>query len=419
MIDLQNVEKTETKIENGGVDNGRDVKMQEVVVRGIESKRDYLKEIESPDFKVDVNFATELSFERLYKETYQFDIDNNHLQFPKILAFLSNHNKKKLCSVQTCKHETGFKNLYLCSNHRRQLANELGTLALEKNIMTKELNGMIINLMMSDNVLYERSKEKQRKSDYFAIVFAFLKWQQEIITELLANVSFSNSNNDNNDDIDIGNENKDEENEKSLLFDFLFEIHSYLGNVCELLILCYCCFDWPLIINVFGPCFEKAIGENGRHINFYQSMNRNSVPLATDVDAPGIVGFKAATDGITVEEIKKYRQDIESGMVGVIYVKQLIYDYYSIDNTTEKKNDDNDTSYDALKYVLTIESKLNEMISNVKSQITIFDIQSNDKQAKMLQLTQILNTKVNAAKMGLPYLNKDEVSKLTQRCKQD
>lgn len=50
-----------------------------MIVRNIVASKSYLDDIPDCEFEPEMKFECNLSFNRLYKEIYQFDNDNNHL----------------------------------------------------------------------------------------------------------------------------------------------------------------------------------------------------------------------------------------------------------------------------------------------------------------------------------------------------
>ena len=208
----------------------------------------YLDDIKESHFNVKKelllisNFEMgDMTFDRLYKEMYRFDIVNNHLQLAKYMLYLKKGIKdskemRNICSASNCNAKT---NLTLCGKHRRYIASNLSTAAFSEKFGTDQLQSIVFRLMLSDKALISNGKQlfKKISNNYFSNVYAFLVWQMEIINELLSNVAYQSTN--------------------KRIFDFLFLMHSYLKNVCKLLILLYSCMDMHLeqllVIQCFAP----------------------------------------------------------------------------------------------------------------------------------------------------------------------
>ena len=82
--DNEDEEDMKTEEKNDKIDY--EIKMR-YIGNGIRIDKDstYLDNIEPSKFNIGINFETDLSFDRIYKEIYQFDVDNNHLQLIKLL----------------------------------------------------------------------------------------------------------------------------------------------------------------------------------------------------------------------------------------------------------------------------------------------------------------------------------------------
>ena len=181
----------------------------------------------------------EVTFDRLYKETQQFLIDNGCLEY------LKRSRKVKKCSVVGCENSESVFDLILCSDHRTRLAGEFHNVLLRRGCMTAETSAIIVTLNANDEKFLNEAKQFIAKPFYFSNIYSYILWQQDALNQLSKN-KFATS-----------------------VSEFLFIVHAYLSQVQQLLILFHCYFDWKFI-SIFYPWICKAIGNNATHTMFFE-----------------------------------------------------------------------------------------------------------------------------------------------------
>ena len=340
----------------------------------MKSKNEYLNDIKNSEFNLAhevvplANFKTDITFDRLYKEIYQFNIDNNHLQLPKLMLYFRKNIKdiKKIqttCSVLECK-ETDTR-MTICTKHRRRIADELATIATKDKFLNPRFIFIFRRLMLDEKMVIKNSQEyPQSSTNYFSNVFSFLAYQKEMIHELLLNISYKSVNFE--------------------LFDFLFVIHSFLDDICRLLILLYSCFDWSFIY-MFYPWFEQALGSNVCNEIFCTKKQYVQDVFAGEgiKDIPAVIALRTATDNRHGWK-EEYLQEIKESMLGIRTFIQLVGDLYQV--AGNNINDDgNSNSTHPLRWVFAIESKLNEIIGNIHFQNTIIQMEKMDIELDKIQ----------------------------------
>ena len=249
------------------------------------------------DIKVDydptetllMNSSCDVTYKQIFYETVQFINNNNnnsqnrpYLQYPKLYLQCINVkcNDKKHCvqcySSKDCSIvEPG--HFVLCATKRRDIANRLYDSAREGNCLTDSSTATVAKLFISDESLMNDSNGYKINSYWFAKVYSFLKWQQELVNILIHNLvylddqSVDKKENEMKQDKKAEKQSDEEENIFLSKFDLLTSLHSYLDELIEYLVLYYCCFDEQSWIAVFYPFIETAIGTLECNIMFAKS----------------------------------------------------------------------------------------------------------------------------------------------------
>ena len=323
-----------------------------------------------------IGFESKLSFDTLYKEIYQFYIDNNHFK-PSID---NTTNIINICNVYKCNNKSVFS---ICHKHRNMIANRLYmnlSFKLKDEAFTKEVANIMIDLMMNDEMTIKAKKKNEyicnNFDHFFCQMYSFLIYQTELISQLLLNLSFYDST-----QID------DEETYKYLVL-----IHCYLNQVSQLLILLNLCLNQDLIY-IFYPWFEQAVGTKIFHkiFNIDDNYNGYDIPINRVLDK-------------VVSYVYLYWQDInfKQRTVRICLLKQILYDLYINGENTDgiKIGKYNNYKYNNLiHYSLFIESKCAKMIDNIKSK-NMIDYISNSNMASV-------NDKLNRMRFGLTDLSEN------------
>ena len=386
-----------------------------------------------PDLRV---FAGQLPFDRLYKEIYLFDKDNQHLkQLVRDNSSIDNKqqgNGLGACCVNKCKEKTS---IGLCSKHRRQLGNELTSFTFDQyfgpagqkirngDTACSSVNFAAFRLLLSDKMLAENSKQYvQSDPNWFCHTYAFLAWQQEVVYELLCVISCNT--------------------QKNVLFDFLFLIHAYLKHIRQLLIIVHSCVNWELIY-IFYPWFEFALGTDVCKLIFCEKKaiakkQRKSYGYTNDdtddifgyamynytgyddylndsysdkqnsnkIESPAMIALQTCIDthnafGVTAEKF------IEANLCVSSIIQSFAGMYYY--------TGDDSRDGDKMNLMISIESGLNQVIGNIKLQNTMINMQKRqfvDRDILTLkdynqsfyifkEKVNDINNKINVVKYGL------------------
>ena len=302
------------------------------------------------------NISSNLTFQRVYKETMLFIKDNNeYLDWPK--QYLNSKRPK----------ESTFS---ICEAKRRQM----GNLLLDKTKQdpaSDELNTIITRLFVNDTTLTKISDNyKLVEEDWFSKTFSFLKWQQDMITIVIHNLShFRNESNNN-----------EIENATSAKFGLMTLVHSYLNQINELLILFFSCFDKEYI-SLFYPFIVQAIGSSNCDLLFANC--KHEVPSETkqqeqkeqqkqqQIPSLAMVALEIATKNDNdISKIEKQQNEILLQTKAVTNFIQSIFNVYdsSLEMETFEILSNNNNPFDL---VSTIQLKLNEMINNIKTYVLV------------------------------------------------
>ena len=347
-----------------------------ILIREDRSDKFYLNDILECQYSPEIGFNDAISFQTIYKEIYQFDSDNNHLQLIKQI------NGHKKCICNGCKRNKISRNgvataprsneILLCREHRKHLSDNLVESASDRNCITNELRDTALQLQFSNDRLVRNSREIDLKLWYFPIIYGYLTYQKEINSMLFPNLLDNNSK-ARSEDTELATNTKE-------IFEFLFLTRIYLEQMMKLLIIFYCCFD-NHFNSVFYPFLRQAIPT--KLLNY---ITNNSASANTDEEKTeetkdenacfGIIAFAAAAGDIDPTKLKTQQKRVIKSTQAISIFNELIYDICSGDtneNTGSVANNEDNAGF-ALKYLFEVESKLNELINYIKSESLVSEI---------------------------------------------
>ena len=320
----------------------------------------HLENIPDSRFDVKSDFQAELSFQRLFKEIYQFHADNNGFVWAKRLL------KQKYNNGQLKEQK-----LLMSHEQRKQVANDFIHESYENTVILSHVTDTATRLMLNDKMFVKMSHNYRLKPLYFPNVMALIKIQQEMILELLSNISH------------YGNDENEKDNQ---VFDCLYLIHNYLAEVSQLFILFYSLFD-SNFTPIFYPWIKQAIGGEASSTIFCENNEKSENKMKEkEVELLAMIGFKIATEQCNNAEITDYKNRFITSTRDIATLKQSIYDIYKSDS-------------DVLRYISTIDAKLNEMINDLRTQNTILLLQASDQRQR-----ENLRKKIHFSALQLPDL---------------
>ena len=211
-----------------------------------------------------INVTTDLTFKQIFLEVAKFIENNNsgdkrYIEYSKLYLNKNNDDDEKSHINEKDPHDehdhTTTFNLSLTT--RRQIANQLFDIGQERQCITDSLSTTAKRLFIPDHALMRENQEYQLNLNWFAKVYSFLAWQQDVVSVILHN---------------LANLSKDEVEESEFVFkfDFFMSLHSYLDKLIKYLVFFYCCFDTQSWIAIFYPFIETAIGTKHCTLLFVQ-----------------------------------------------------------------------------------------------------------------------------------------------------
>ena len=344
-----------------------------------------------PTQKSLMNGNCNVTYKQIFYETVRF-IDNNngkdrqYLQYPKLHLKSINVkcNDKKRC-MQCCNRIGNDDNnnnnniavnpghFALCSTKTRKIATQLYHSVRERKCTTVSSTATVAKLFLSDESLIKDSNSYKIHSYWFAKVYSFLKWQQEVVNILLHNlvyfdnVSIDKQENEKGKMESVTTKGRVDDGENIFLskFDLLTSFHSYLHELIEYLLVYYCCFDEQSWIAVFYPFIQTAIGTLECDMIFAES-GEHSKQVITSL----------CNEALTMNE--KIKQNVLKEMKAISIFKRLLYNIYN-----EKEDDNDDAAHtNPFDLIGRICIKLQENSNNIKTQLKIMEMTSNDKTNK-------------------------------------
>ena len=324
----------------------------------------------------------ELTYKQLFLETIKFINDNNtinkpYLKYPKIYL---NRNISKCDDIQQCKQcykngnndsdigSANALNFDLCVTKRRHLTDKLYNMAQQQQCLTQSLINTTAALFMNDKTLINHSNQFTLAENWFAKVYSFLVWHQEVINVLLHNLAQLN-----NDEM--------EQDVFLKKFDFLTISHSYINQLIDYLVFYYCCFDSQKWIGIFYPFIQAGIGTFECKMLFAQSI------INTQVKSLCHQSFQL-NDATNINELKQEmenKEDILKEMKAIAMFKRLLIETYDHETTNKHKNVDDLALWpggDPFDWMDKICIHLNNCTNNVKTQVLLVkmnEIESSDE----------------------------------------
>ena len=341
-----------------------------------------------------MNSSCDVTYKQIFYQTVKFINNNNskdkpYLQYPKLFlqCIKVKCNDKNNCiqcynSIGNDDSDSNSNNsssavnpghFVLCWTKRREIANQLYDSAREGICVTDSSTTTVAKLLIRDESLIKDSNDYTIHSNWFAKVYSYLKWQQEVINALLHNlvyfdnVSIDKKQNEMKQDekaeiesvttkgrIDDVNKSNEEEVRFFSKFDLLVSLHSYLDELIEYLVLYYCCFDETSWIAVFYPFIQNAIGTLECNMIFAESSGHSKQVISL------------CNEALMMNE--KIKENIVKEMKAIRIFKRLIYNIYN-----EDEDEDGNDITDANPFDLTgrICIKLQENVNNIKTQLMI------------------------------------------------
>ena len=340
-----------------------------------------------PTEAVSLKFAPNTTWKQVFLEVTQF-IDNNnnntdekYLEYPKLYL---NSNKPKCQDESKCEqcrnnninasnNYNAMFSLCLCSTKRREIGNHLFDNAREQQCKTKSVFAVTRKLFLSDKVLIPDSKTYKLYPNWFAKVYSFLVWQQQVVEILLHNLVQRNGDGDheweekkNNQFVTIsGAATESKVNDCDTKFDLLTSLHCYLHELIECLVFYYCCFDSQLWIAVFYPFIEVGIGTLHCKMLFAQS-DKDCVTVKSICDEALVMDENVSTREL-LSKTTKYLQETKA----IVILKRVLCNMYGTrDNEIECSDDDTaKIMYNPFDLAHKIHIKLQETINNIKTQL--------------------------------------------------
>ena len=359
-----------------------------------------------PTHSSSLNIATDVTYKQIFYETAQFIASNNtkkqRLQYP---AMYLNCNPPKCQDTKHCKQCINKMSLFgLCLTKRREMGNKLFDTGQLRDCMSDSLERTSRQLVSSDKMLIKANNEYKLHENWFAKVYSFLKWQQEVVDVVLHNLvelgqvdsqtqgelhlQLNHNDNYTDDNSVIHDEKKDTECDTAVLttvsdhdkFDLVTLLHSYLAELSDYLVLYYCCFDSQKWISVFYPFIEAAIGTSQCTMLFAQLTQSPSKPGTASHSSLCNKALEVAEGDVNIVYIKAM---ISTEMKGISIFKRLLFDIYQGDNYDFSDNDvvqNVNIMFNPFSLCINIGVKLNESVNNIKTQIMINEIREQDGQ---------------------------------------
>ena len=293
-------------------------------------------------FLPEIELDCDISFAALYKYVYQFDIDNDHLNYIKLRQLF------KQCSFEGCANEVNkmdaklARKIIICRDHRRNLSDNLLIQVRQTSCLTKELKNVMFELQLSDEHLIESSQKYKLRLDFFPVIYSYLAYCREMVSLLLSNLVQKHDRDDSNAIFT---------DEDAFQVQLLFSGHVYYEQMIKLLIIFYCYFN-SYYSSIFFSFFKFALESDALNVMFGNaSAGSDLTPIKMIFD----VAF--GEDDKKTDDNSMYLQKIENSMKCVSIFNELIYDM--LDNN----ENNNESSEIELNYLFQIESKLDEIIS--------------------------------------------------------
>ena len=308
-----------------------------------------------------LNCASDITYKQIFLEIVQFVHNNNankpFLEYPRLYLNAKNPkcNNDKHC--EQCYLNLNSKNtsraFCLCASKRRQIGNQLFDVGQKRQCVAESLSTTAGKLFIPDKLLIKESNRYSMKINWFANVYSFLQWQQEVVQVLLQNLVRLN-----NDEI--------EQSKFLHKFDVLTILHSYLDELIEYLVLYYCCFDTQIWVAVFYPFIEAAIGTLQCEVLFAES----------NVHSKKVSVKSLCTEALKLDEERQTesRERCLEEVKGLSIFKRLLYDVYKYNHDISidaKAYDDTTNDHDPFVLTHTIQAKLKETVNNIKTQLLI------------------------------------------------
>ena len=259
---------------------------------------------------------------------------------------------------------------------RRQMADELIDRVDLKRCMTNSTAATARELFVNDKLLIKDSDQCGLKQNWFANVYAFLKWQQKVIKLTLYNLVASNAS-------------KVPENAFLFKFDSLVVLNAYLDQLIEYLVLYYCCFDAKLWIAVFYPFIEACIGTLHCQTLLATSASDNDPLISKQVKS---ICDETLEMGSLVTREKCLRETMAIKIFKLLLCD--VYDRHDHDILLNAAYIENNP----FDLVSRIDKKLNETVNNIIKQVVRNKI-TNTKEKLKLTARKMMNVDINTAKI--------------------
>ena len=376
--------------------------------------KSYLDDIKSSQFKPDIEssglLSDVLTFDQLYKEMYQFDVDNDHLRWFKKTYQMNT----PICNVLQCEKEMNkeYKHILMCETHRRRLGQKLYQICKERGCLNDLIRNIASHLSLSNEMFIDQAKRYKVYSNYFENIYSYLVLQREMVSQLLANLTGG------------------EEESTNAQFEFVFSCHVYLKEICDLLILFYSCFNENYIC-IFYHLIKQSIGDMASQKIFARKENVDVQSMRKDeekgkeqndlaTESPGVVIYKLVTRAgdTDVALIKRKQLETEHALQCVSILKQIIFDLYSNSNSNgnnsqndENENEENsDDMQNPLNFVSLVSSKLTQLVNNIKSENYIARLEkeiNDENNAEEIELPRSWSLELTNMRENVSFLDEE------------